>query len=252
MSMGIQKAIELEERAETPKPEPKGQTIAQVLRALKPFLPEGYVKISDRRAAVGYRYEGRISVEVFGVCQWDASTLQKEGCRAISIRVTPYYPFRQTSRGPTPAGLRTVVFKPSKAGTFNLANVGARIQRNLAETREMEEARKKETTDREAEAKGTKAMTEEIRAYLLAEGLNPAVLERYNQAPLFPDEAPEDEEDFHSSRIYKGLRGNITNNSKRAHLELNGLTLDQLVKVLRALKPSVVRTKPVRIRRRRS
>lgn len=237
---------------------PKGQTIAQVLRALKPFLPEGYTKLeSERRASVGYSYGERLYIEVFGVCSWNASTQEKEGCHATSIRVTPGYAYRRTSRGPSAIGLRTTSHKPLKDGTFKLDTVGARLQFCLAQAKAMDEARAKEEAERKTEAEGAKAMTEEVRAYLERDGFNTAILDRYNEAPLLPrppgGKDPEDEEmdDEDWARNKAVLRAKIRNNSKRIDLDLNGLTLDELIRVLAVLKPRVVRSKPLRVRRSR-
>jgi len=233
------------------------QTIAQVLRALKPFLPEGYSKLtSDRRAAVGYTYGDKLMVEVFGVCQWNASTQEKEGCHAVSIRVTPGYAFRRTSRGLYAAGLRTTSHKPLKDGTFKLETVGARLQFCLASIKEMEAAREREDAQRKADGEATKELAAEVRAYVEREGFNPAMLDRYNEAALFrpnvqPDET-EDEAGEDEERVTQGPRGHIRNGPKRIDLDLKGLTLDQLVTILRALKPRTVRTMPVRSRRSRS
>lgn len=242
--------------ANTTAAPPKGQTIAQVLRALKPFLPEGYSKLtSDRRAAVGYAYGERLSVEVYGVCSWNASTQEKEGCHAVSIKVTPGYAYRRYV-GNSALGLRTTSHKPLKDGTFKLDTVGARIQFCLAQIKAMDEAKKREEEQRKSDAEASKALAAEVKAYVEREGFNVVMLDRYAEAPLFArkvrageteDEAGDDEE-----RVTTGPRGSIRNGPKLVSIDFKGLTLDQLVRILRALKPVEVRTQPVRTRRRRS
>lgn len=197
----------------------KGQTVAQVLRALRPFLPAGFEKLTERNR-VGYVYPGRLTIEVFAVCTWDTTRKQKQGCHATSVAVKAHEDWR-TSR--YASGVRSTSHGARKDGTFKVDSIGQRVQFALAEIERIKIARAELAADKartEAEEKALRAQVErEVRK------LGLKFRRSYPTAPLEIDPSEDGDE-----------RASIRNNAKRVQVSLNGLTLDQTRKVLALIK----------------
>src|SRR5688500_2676352 len=101
--------------------EKQNPRIAQVLRALRPYLPKGWTK-AVLGEWVGYAYGERLQVQVFGVCRWSPANrgaVKPTDCYATCIKVVPGYNYRVPPVGGSVA-LRGATHRPRQDGSFNL------------------------------------------------------------------------------------------------------------------------------------
>lgn len=193
----------------------KGQTVAQVLRSLRPFLPAGFEKLTERNR-VGYVYKDRLTIEVFAVCTWDTTRKQKQGCHAVRVVVSADPEWRV---GRYASGVRSSSHTPRKDGTFKFDSIGQRVQFALAEIERIKIARAEVAADKARADAEEKALRAQVEREVRKLGLK--FRRSYETAPLEIDPSEDGDE-----------RASIRNNAKRVQVSLNGLTLEQTRKVL--------------------
>jgi hypothetical protein len=191
-------------------------TIAQTLRALRPYLPEGFKKTKGR-ASAGYIYKELLEIEVFGLCKFDSTTKEKNECRATRIVVRPLKEYKSFTY---PGELRAASYGVRKADkSFNLESIGERVQFILArladcakQQAERDAAYKKEQADK-------KALHSALMKIARANTLNVGNI-------------------YHGQRFYLEPNefASIQNDHNSVTIHLNRLTLEQAERVLELIK----------------
>lgn len=197
-------------------------TVAQVLRALRPYLPTGFEKYTEKRYSVGYVYKDRLLIEVFGVCQWNATTKEREGCHATKIKVTPLGHYRGTRFQP---GLRTTTHSARKDGTFKLESVGSRVQFCRAAMIDIDQSRAAHEVKRIQMEADTKSLSNKLFNIAKLEGLKPS--QQYSSTIAFGEREDVDKENF---------QGTIQNGPALVSMDLKYITFPQAKQLLRLMR----------------
>lgn len=149
-------------------------TTAAVLKKLRPILPPSFKRLApktdDGQVWPAYT-DGRLVVEVRGVCQWNATTRERQACHATRIVAR--------AEGFSYRGIvRQRTWQPNKAGVFNWDGIATAIQGMIPEldahdTRCEKDKAAKSAAER-ATASNLKALVEMAKRY----GLPTEIVER--------------------------------------------------------------------------
>lgn len=216
--------------SEKKTPDKPLQTLAAVLRALRPYLPPGFKKTSER-GALGYLYENKLWVDVLGVCEWNASTEEKSNCRAVRLRVVPSSQYRPALRGMRPlGGIRSRFYKPSKkTGEFNVAMIGARIQQCLEDIAQMDALTTREQEEQKQDKLAAAALKEHLRKFIVGIGMSEEIVTEYGHYPVL--------EGQESARPC----AKVSNTAKTVQVSVDGLTLNEAQRILTEIGKACVR-----------
>lgn len=129
-------------------------TVAQVIRKLRKYLPDGFKRTKPNeddpiwaksRTMPGYN-DGHVYVGVSAVCEYNATSKERENCRAINIKCWSNW-----------MDIRTTTYYARKDGTFNFDAIGNRLQTMILESENVQAEKLKEQQEDARKKKVQKA-----------------------------------------------------------------------------------------------